>query len=302
MNTFRSRQAPVFSCSDGTEIKAGSDCRFIEITQNDKTYKVFASTMLACVVDNNDKDCPQIGGRGVAGTDKPYVLIKAHEATCDTKANKPLFISVFPESGESIDELESRINSFVCSCCQSGNDNWLGVLSSPPAEGQAGQWYTDALTGQSVEFVLNRWLGEAFDIPMNVEVAEGETTLLDEQNVEVNGILSNSDSAALTPVSGYPMPFDATITLMSFFKRQNTDGEATLVVYTGTVNGGSVNNVVDILAGAGNVETKRDFFVEAPADVVDLDSGEIVTARVNVVPAEEQISMNGFVRYRRRFS
>lgn len=130
MNTFRSRQAPVFSCSDGTEIKAGSDCRFIEITQNDKTYKVFASTMLACIVDNNDKDCPRIGGRGVAGTDKPYVLIKAHEATCDKRsAIVPVFLSVFPNSGESIKELEDKINSFVCACCNGGDNDgdWVRV-------------------------------------------------------------------------------------------------------------------------------------------------------------------------------
>jgi hypothetical protein len=133
MNTFRSRQAPVFSCSDGTEIKAGSDCRFIEITQNDKTYKVFASTMLACVVDNNDKDCPQISGRGVAGTDKPYMLIKAYEATCDKRSTiVPVFLSVFPSNGETIKELEDKINSFVCACCNgSGNDeDWTRVAGA----------------------------------------------------------------------------------------------------------------------------------------------------------------------------
>lgn len=132
MNTFRSRQAPVFSCGDGTVIKAGSDCRFIEITQNDKTYKVFASTFLACKVDNNDLDCPQIGGRGVAATDKPYIAVKAHEATCGNRAPiTPIFLSIFPNSGETIDELEARINSFVCACCNGGgsDEDWTRVAN-----------------------------------------------------------------------------------------------------------------------------------------------------------------------------
>lgn len=133
MNTFRSRQAPVFSCGDGTVIKAGSDCRFIEITQNDKTYKVFASTFLACKVDNNDLDCPQIGGRGVAATDKPYIAVKAHEATCGNRAPiTPIFLSIFPNSGETIDELEARINSFVCACCNGGgsDEDWTRVAGA----------------------------------------------------------------------------------------------------------------------------------------------------------------------------